>query len=358
MQRLRQPAPDFERFRTALKRGQPDRVPIAELAVNLPVMEAYLGQRIDSPEATVEFWCRAGYDFITAWPGYNWNRAGRQPKEGVRKTVFRRSVYSEEPEERHWRAEKAGVMTSLADFEAHEWPTKDSLDTSQLEAYAAVLRPGMKMVVVSSMHEFAADLMGTETLLLGIYDQPELVARIYSRVGELITHLFAVAAEAPGLGALWVGDDLAYTEGLFFAPDFIRAHIFPWYRQIADIARAHDLPLLFHSDGDIRPVLPDLADIGFDAIHPIEPKAMDIAQIKRDWGDRFCLLGNVDLCYTLPRGTPHEVEEEVKLRIGQAGPGGGYCVGSANSVPEYVPVENYRAMVEAGFRYGRYPLDL
>ena len=354
---MAEPAPDFERLRTALLRGQPDRVPIAELGVHPQVMAAYLGRPIDGPATAIEFWRRAGYDFITAWPHYNWNPAGRQPREGFRRTVFRRSVYSDEPEERQWRGEKAGVITSPADFKAHEWPTKDSLDTSSLRTYSPLLPPGMKMVVVSSMHEFAVELMGTETLLLGIYDQPELVAQVYSRVGELIAHMFAVAAESPGVGALWVGDDLAYTEGLFFAPGFIREHILPWYRQIVDIARAHDLPILFHSDGDIRPILPDLEDVGFHAIHPVEPKAMDIVELKRDWGHTFCLLGNIDLCYTLPRGTPAEVRDEVKLRLRQAGPGGGYCLGSANSVPEYVPVENYRAMVEAALEFGTYPLQ-
>jgi len=355
---MREPAPDFERFRTALLRGQPDRVPIAELAVNAPVMAAFLGRPVDTLEAVVDFWLQAGYDFLTAWPGYNWNPAGIPPKEGARSTVFRRSVYSEEPEERHWRSEKAGPITSPEDLERFVWPTKDDLNVSPIEAYHSLLPAGMRMAVVSSLHEWAAELLGTETLLLGIYDQPELVAQVYARVGALIVHLFAVAAEMSGVGALWVGDDLAYTEGLFFSPDFIRAHILPHYRQIADIARAHDLPLLFHSDGDLRPILPDLAEIGFDAIHPIEPKGMDIAEIKRDWGHRFCLLGNIDLCYTLPRGTPQEVEAEVRLRIGQAGPGGGYCVGSANSVPEYVPVANYRAMVDAAFRYGAYPLGV
>jgi len=355
---VREPTPDFERFRTAVLRGQPDRVPLAELVVNGPVMSAFLGRPVDTLETVVEFWYRAGYDFLTAWPGYNWNPAGIPPKEGARRTAFRRSVYSDEPEERQWRSERAGPITSLEDLEAYVWPTKDDLNAASIQQYQALLPPGMKIAVVSSLHEFAAELLGTETLLLGLYDQPELVARVYARVGELIVHLFAVAAEMKGVGALWLGDDLAYTEGLFFSPDAIRAHILPHYRQVADIARAHDLPLLFHSDGDIRPILPDLAEVGIDAIHPIEPKGMDIAEIKRDWGHRFGLLGNIDLCYTLPRGTPQEVDAEVRLRISQAGPGGGYCVGSANSVPEYVPVANYRAMVEAAFRYGRYPLGV
>ena len=86
----------------------------------------------------------------------------------------------------------------------------------------------------------------------------------------------------------------------------------------------------------------------------IEPKAMDIVAIKRDWEHRFCVIGNIDLCYTLPRGTPKEVEEEVRLRIEQLAPGGGYVLSSANSIPEYVPLPNYVAMVQAARKYGAY----
>ena len=348
------PEPNFERLTTALKRGQPDRVPIIEITVSQQVMEAFLGKRIESLADHVEFYWRAGYDSMNVWPAYNMNPAGQQPKEGVRSTVFRRSVYTDEPESRVWRAERAGVITSSDELQKYQWPTKDDLNVQPLETIGPVLRNGMKAIVISSLHEHAVSLMGTETMLLGIYDQPELVAEVYRRVGELILHLFERSVEYPAIGALWLGDDLAYTEGLFFSLDFIRQNIFPWYRKIADVAKSHNLPLIFHSDGDIRPILPDLADIGFDAIHPIEPKAMDIVATKRDWGNRFCIIGNIDLCYTLPRGTPQEVEEEVRLRIEQLAPGGGYVLSSANSVPEYVPLPNYVAMVQAVRKYGTY----
>ena len=117
------------------------------------------------------------------------------------------------------------------------------------------------------------------------------------------------------------------------------------------------MPFVLHSDGDIRPIMQDLLDCGFNAIHPIEPKAMDIKELKRDYGDKLCLIGNIDLAYTLTRGTPAEVEEEVKQRIRDIAPGGGYCVSSSNSIPGYVPVENYRAMIDAVRKYGTYPIS-
>ena len=348
------PRPDFERIRTTLMCGQADRVPVMELSVDKPVKEAYLGKALSGSADEHEFWLRAGYDCHCIWPGYNWNPARLPGKEAPRVTTFQRSLYEDEPVERSWRCERKGVITSLEDFEAHIWPEKGDFGDGDLGRHAASLPDGMKLIPVTCIHENVATLLGTETLLVGIYDDPELVARTYARVGEWVVSIYERLAPHPAVGALWLGDDLAYTEGMFFSPDFAREHILPWYAQVADIARAHDLPLLFHSDGDIRPIIPDLIQLGVNAIHPIEPKGMDIAEIKRDFGDRLCLLGNLDLCYTLPRGTPEEVREEVRVRIGQAGHGGGYCVSSANSVTEYVPLANFEAMVAAALEFGRY----
>jgi uroporphyrinogen decarboxylase len=83
---------------------------------------------------------------------------------------------------------------------------------------------------------------------------------------------------------------------------------------------------------------------------------MDITGIKRRYGKRISLIGNIDLGYTLTRGTPDEVRDEVRQRIRDLAPGGGYAVSSSNSVPEYVPLANFNAMREATFEFGCYPI--
>jgi uroporphyrinogen decarboxylase len=101
----------------------------------------------------------------------------------------------------------------------------------------------------------------------------------------------------------------------------------------------------------------DLLDMGFDAIHPIEPKAMDLADLKAKLGHRLCFLGAIDLGEILTRGTPEDVDRAVRKCIHIAAPGGGYGVGSSNTVAHWVPMENYRAMLVAARRYGRYPIQ-
>ena len=101
----------------------------------------------------------------------------------------------------------------------------------------------------------------------------------------------------------------------------------------------------------------DIIDCGFDGLNPIEPKAMDINEVKRQYGDRITIIGNIDLGYTLTRGTPEEVRDEVRQRIHDLAPGGGYAVASSNSVPEYVPLANFSAMRDATLEFGRYPIS-
>jgi uroporphyrinogen decarboxylase len=92
-------------------------------------------------------------------------------------------------------------------------------------------------------------------------------------------------------------------------------------------------------------------------LHPIQPSAMNIKEVKEKYGSRVCVVGNIDLDYTLTLGTPEEVDREVKERIAVAGKGGGYIITSANSLTDYCKTENVWAMSRAVKKYGSYPLD-
>ena len=105
------------------------------------------------------------------------------------------------------------------------------------------------------------------------------------------------------------------------------------------------------------PILDDLLTLGMNGLHPVQPAAMSLKEVKEKYGQRVCILGNIDLDYTLTLGTPEEVDREVKERIGTAGPGGGYIVTSANSLTDYCKTENVWAMAKAIKKYGKYPLD-
>lgn len=355
------PKPDFERLLTALTcSGEPDRVPLVELGISPEVMSGFLGRKIEGLPDLAEFYAKAGYDYLKVTPMYDWNPERRTPKEGVRSSTGKFSANTEDDVQIRFASEGTGVITSMEEFETYPWADVEDVDYSVFDKANEILPQGMKIIGhQADIFTQLWGLMGFETFSYACVEQPELVARLAKKIGEIVYRMFKVIADQKNIGALWISDDIAYTEGLMVSPAFLREHIFPWYRKIGNIARNISVPYMYHSDGDLRQVMSDLIDdIGFNALHPIEPKGMDINELKESVGGKVCLIGNIDLGYTLTRGTPDEVAEEVKQRIRDVAPGGGYCVGSSNSIPYYVPVQNYRAMVEATLKYGDYPISI
>ena len=200
-------------------------------------------------------------------------------------------------------------------------------------------------------------LLGLEQFCFALAEQPDLIGEIFQRVGTIqCTVLRKVLKEVPVV-AVWYGDDLAYTESSMVSPKVYRKYLFPWMEQLAAIAHEAGLPFIFHSDGKLWDVIPDLIALGVNALHPIEPKAMDINQVKVRFGDKLALIGNIDM-NLLALGTPEQVREQVRQRIKDIAPGGGYAVGANPGIADYVRPENYDAMRQAVFEFGKYPIRL
>jgi uroporphyrinogen decarboxylase len=335
-------------------------------SVDPAVMQTFLGRPVSSLGDVVEFYARAGYDCVPWFVGIHTLalRSASPDRADVsrlwRKGHARYSRYTEAEEERSWAEEGSGIVTSWEELESFPWSTVDEVcgpECDQIRQLADLMPPGMRVIpVVGEVFTTAWQLMGMTTFAYSVVDAPELVHALVERLGSLHHEVVERVVGLPGVGALLVGDDLAYSGGLMVSPGFLRREVLPWYREVGQICRRHDLPYVFHSDGNVSEILDDLLDCGVNALHPIEPKCMDIARVKERYGGRLCVMGNIDLGYTLTLGTPAEVEEEVKLRLRQCGPGGGYILGASNSVPDYVPFTNYNAMREACLRYGGYPI--
>lgn len=200
-------------------------------------------------------------------------------------------------------------------------------------------------------------LLGFQNFCMSLYLQEELVAKVSQKVGEIQLAGVKQLLEIPHLGGVWVIDDLSYGSGPMIDPKFFRKYVFPWYEEIAAVCRKKDLLLFFHSDGNIWQIVEDLIAVGFHALHPIDPTSMDIREVKEKVGQKVGILGNIDVDL-LARGTPQGVRELTKKRIREIAPGGGYGLGSGNSVPNWARLENYQAMRETALEYGSYPIKI
>ena len=184
-----------------------------------------------------------------------------------------------------------------------------------------------------------------------------LAAKVIQKVAEIQLSALDELLTMEHVGAVCAVDDIAYNTGPMLSPELLRRYLFPWYREIARRCHAAGRLFFMHSDGNMEMVLPDLIELGLDALHPIDPTAMDIAQLKQTCGDRIALFGNVDT-ELLRSGSPEQVAARVRELLRTVAPGGGFGLGSGNSVPEWATLANYQSMRQTALEHGKYPIML
>lgn len=208
----------------------------------------------------------------------------------------------------------------------------------------------------------AHGLAGIELFCYALADEPNTVAAYLDAVAArhvaLIHAVFTrlEPAEKERLApAAFVGDDIAYNHGPMFRASWLRAHFFPHLKRICDAYHEHGIYVMFHSDGDLNPLLDDFVAAGIDGLNPIERQAgMDLADLKARYGDRLTLCGGVDINELVRHGTVEAVIEGTKQAILDAGRDGGYLCGSSTELDNDLPAENVIAMLETIREYGCY----
>jgi uroporphyrinogen decarboxylase len=206
-----------------------------------------------------------------------------------------------------------------------------------------------------TLFECAWILVGLEKFLSDLVLNPRLVEALLDRLIQSAT-VSATRLARCGVDILVTGDDIGTQRGMMMSPVLWRRWFKPRMAQIIAAAKAAQPELLvfYHSDGDIRSVIPDLIEIGVDVLNPVQPECMDPAQIKREYGGFLAFWGTVGTQTTMPRGTPDQVEAVVRERVETVGKGGGLVLAPTHVLEPDVPWENVVAFLEAVDRWGRY----
>ena len=346
-----------ERFLTALRRQEPDRVPVWELIVNEPTRSAWGAASLE------EFVEAEDLDGITVFENTPLTpvQADDIGMEGIG------SAASD-----HWRVvwrqtdvgipyPESGPISSAEDLAAYTPPDPDD-DARLASLRSAVARFKGERAIVFLTHdafEFSHYLLGgMDRLLMAYLDTPDFVHDLAQMVMDYKIRLMKKAI-ALGADVIVSGDDYAATHGPAMSPGHFREFVLPYLKQSVDVAHDAGVPFIKHTDGNIWPLLDMMVDEArIDAIDPLEPLAgMDIGRVKKQYSDRIAVMGNLDCTELLPNATPEEVEAAVQETIAKAAPGGGYVLASSNSIHPAVQPANYRAMIQAARRWGRYPLD-
>lgn len=353
--------PDFNRFLAAVQHRETDRVPLGEILIDYSIQSRFLGRTVtaDDLPGQVEFWSRAGYDFIPLT--VSMMSPGKVTEESKITRVLKEMVLREKPgttDPKAWNLEMTSFIHERPDIEKFPWDAAADIDFRQLTAVKELLPDGMKVIAISGkIFTLTWMLMGFNNFALKLVLDEPFVAEVFERVATIqmkaLDRIFAMDHVA----GVWVVDDIAFGTGPMISPEALRKHVFSWYRRVGERCHEHNRLFLMHSDGDLTVLMDDLIAMGLDAIQPIDPTCMDIAAVKRRWGDRICLIGNVSN-ELLRSGSVPEIENRVKELLRDVAPGGGFALGSGNSVPAWAKFENYMAMRETGLKYGAYPISI
>ncbi len=194
-------------------------------------------------------------------------------------------------------------------------------------------------------------LMGYETLCYALYDQRDLVRAIADRLFGIYEGVLRRILEFDRVKIIWGSDDMGYRSGTLIGPDDMRELVLPGHRLMAQMAHEAGRPYLLHSCGNLESILPDLIDdVRIDARHSFEDTIERVTDAKRRWGDRIALLGGIDVDF-LCRAGEQAIRRRVRETLAICQPGGGYCLGTGNSVANYIPLDNYLTMLDEGRRF-------
>ena len=353
------PEPDFGRLDNVLRHQSiPDRVPFYELFSNIQsdVLQVIgkAGEGMDTelsdPEREehalrqhVSYMFSLGYDYVNVGA----RNFGFPRKEGLRAMT---------PQgERSYLTAASHTISNRKDFEEYPWPDMSRIDYSPLEKVAQFLPEGMKVISngPGGILENVMWLLGYEGISYLMYDDEPLVRDMFEAVATRIIGYFETLASFDIVGALTLGDDMGFRTQTLLSPEVYREYVFPWHRKLVEAVHRHGKPIILHACGNLNEVMEDIIDCGWDAKHSFEDAIEPVWQAKERYGDRIALLGGFDMD-RISRMSEEEIRTHTRFLIEQCAPGGGWALGTGNSVANYVPVQNFLAMLEEGYLAGRY----
>ncbi len=350
--------PDYEALLSNLKReGTPQRVHYMELfldgeikriiqerfciGADIPENDPYCGIKME-----IELQRFLGYDYISGGVG-----GIAFPRE-LLVSEDTTSEAGQRREQRNWTNEHVGPIQSWDDFEQYPWPDPANISTEWLEWLSENVPDDMCIVAgCHSVFEQVTWLMGYESLCFAIYDQPDLVDAMFAKIGGILHEVAKVLVQFNRVNILHGGDDMGFKTGPMITPDVLINKSFPWHRKNAQVAHEHDKLYILHSCGDLSLLMDSLINyVKIDGRHSFEDVIEPVTEAKRKYGEYIAVIGGIDMDF-LCRASEQDIRKRVRETLDICQPGGGYCLGAGNTVANYIPVDNYLAMLDEGRRY-------
>jgi len=335
------------RILDAIGHRRPDRTPCGDLAITNDLLRALIGDaaqaELSPRERLGKVWTQLDADLVNVHQ-FPMRQVGRTDA-GL--PIFR-SVLGDE----HVITEGSShlhraALDDIAEAKDYQVPDPATCLTDDLDWWVA---RGVLFTFAQIMGPISALdwMLGTEDYLVWCMTNTQDVLGLSEKVVEYELSRARTFLDH-GADAILIADDMAYNTGMFLPPAIMDELAWPIYKDMIRRIKQHrDVPVFLHTDGDIRSALPRIVECGFDGLHSLQPSAsMDIEQVKRDYGDKLCLMGNLDLDRLMPFGSPDEVTAEARRLCETIGSDGGFILSTCNILIGAIPPENVRAMYRA-----------
>ena len=326
--------PDYRNLERVLLKQVPQRHTLFEFILNDRIHARLAGHAPPANPADHSAWLAkafnsAGYDYVMLRPTWDF------PEMQI--------------DQMHTRSINHSALIDDRDsFNAYPWPKFEEMDFSYLYGLADRLPDGMKIVASDSsgVFEAAVKVFGFENLCMFLYEKPALVSDVFERAGEILMAFYLEVLKHPDVMAILCSDDWGFKTQTLLTPQQMRKYVFPHHKRFVELAHASGRFAILHSCGCYSDVIGDvIEDMKFDARHSYEDIILPVEDAYRDLQGRIAVLGGIDVDFMANR-SPKEIFDRSKKMLAQT-TAGGYALGTGNSIPEYIPDENYFAMINA-----------
>ena len=350
--------PDWEGLVACIyRRGTPRRVHNIELFLDREVQAAVIErfsllEGLDPNDPYFELKTQVR---LQRFLGYDYVRASLEGLEmPLNRVIANDTAALARSEGRSFVESTRGPITNWEEFERYPWPNPAQAGSRTLEWYERNLPDDMCIIGsggVSHFAEYLTWLMGYETLCYALHDNRALVQAIADRLMTLNVAILERLLEFERVKIIWGSDDMGFRSGTLISPKDLREFVLPGHARMAAKSHAAGRPYLLHSCGNLKAIMGDLIDtVRIDGRHSYEDTIETVEEAKAQYGDRIAILGGIDLDF-LCNATPAEVRVRVRRTLDTCLPGGGYVLGTGNRVANYIPLENYLAMLAEGRDY-------
>lgn len=345
-------SPDWQGFMANIRgEGTPARVFHAELFHDAEIMEALverfdLDAKINAGDPNRD---RKILVAVNRFCGQDYVKAGLNVELTFHRNAVEDTAQLKRTGGREFQNSHTGPIMSWADFERYPWPDVRAPHlAADLEWFQENLPDDMCIVGGLTGHfcEEVTWLMGYETFCYALFEQPDLVCAIADRLREFYVAQVKRYLEYDRVKLIWASDDMGFKTGLLFDRDNMRRLVLDSHKALAELAHEAGRLYLLHSCGKLAEIIDELIhDVRIDGKHSFEDTIEDVREVKHTYGQEIALIGGIDVDF-LCRSTERAIRARTRDTIDKCLPNGRFCLGTGNTVANYMPLDNYLAMLD------------